>query len=171
MALGAPASTLRTEVFLIAVTIIFTVPYVIRRVGRTDYYAPLVVVQILTGILLGPRCPRENVSRGLIIFANSLLDKRILTSETFTALLLMAIGSTMRTIPMVSAKLQRMRVPDTRSARPRRRRPTHGLVGKLQKLTRCWVATARTRPSPLMAMRQTGSGTGTFAATTPEGMA
>jgi len=35
-------------------TIIFTVPYLIWRVGRTEYYAPLVVVQIITGILLGP---------------------------------------------------------------------------------------------------------------------
>jgi len=43
-----------TEVFLIAMTIIFTVPYFIWRVGRTDYYAPLVVVQIICGILLGP---------------------------------------------------------------------------------------------------------------------
>ena len=43
-----------TEVFLIAMTIIFTVPYLIWRVGRTEYYAPLVVVQIITGILLGP---------------------------------------------------------------------------------------------------------------------
>jgi len=43
-----------TEVFLIAIGIIFTVPYLIWRVGRTDYYAPLVVVQIITGILLGP---------------------------------------------------------------------------------------------------------------------
>ncbi len=34
--------------------IIFTVPYLIWRLGRTDYYAPLVVVQIITGILLGP---------------------------------------------------------------------------------------------------------------------
>ena len=34
--------------------IIFTVPYLIWRVGRTEYYAPLVVVQIITGILLGP---------------------------------------------------------------------------------------------------------------------
>jgi Kef-type K+ transport system membrane component KefB len=34
--------------------IIFTVPYLIWRVGRTDYWAPLVVVQIVTGILLGP---------------------------------------------------------------------------------------------------------------------
>ena len=43
-----------TEIFLIAMTLIFTVPYLIWRVGRTEYYAPLVVVQIITGILLGP---------------------------------------------------------------------------------------------------------------------
>ena len=43
-----------TERFLIAMTIIFTVPWLIWRLGRTDYFAPLVVVQIITGILLGP---------------------------------------------------------------------------------------------------------------------
>ena len=43
-----------TEISLIAIGIIFTVPYLIWRVGKTDYYAPLVVVQIITGILLGP---------------------------------------------------------------------------------------------------------------------
>ena len=43
-----------TEIFLIAMAIIFTVPYLIWRLGRTEYYAPLVVVQILTGVLLGP---------------------------------------------------------------------------------------------------------------------
>ena len=43
-----------TEVFLIAMAIIFTVPWLIWRLGRTDHYAPLVVVQIITGILLGP---------------------------------------------------------------------------------------------------------------------
>ncbi|MDY7539037.1 cation:proton antiporter [Undibacterium sp. 5I1] len=43
-----------TEIFLIAMAIIFTVPYLIWRVGRTDYWAPLVVVQIITGIILGP---------------------------------------------------------------------------------------------------------------------
>jgi len=42
------------EVFLIAVLIIFTVPYLVWRLGRTEYFAPLVVVQIVTGILLGP---------------------------------------------------------------------------------------------------------------------
>ena len=48
-------------------------------------------------------------SKGLIeiIFANILLDKQIITSETFTALLLMAIGSTMLTIPVVHPKLNR----------------------------------------------------------------
>lgn len=43
-----------TEIFLIAMAIIFTVPYLIWRLGRTDYWAPLVVVQIIAGILLGP---------------------------------------------------------------------------------------------------------------------
>jgi Kef-type K+ transport system membrane component KefB len=43
-----------TEIFLIAMLIVFTVPYLIWRIGRTDYYAPLVVVQIIVGILLGP---------------------------------------------------------------------------------------------------------------------
>src|SRR6202165_5197093 len=43
-----------SEIFLIAMGIIFLVPYLIWRVGKTEYYAPLVVVQIITGILLGP---------------------------------------------------------------------------------------------------------------------
>jgi Kef-type K+ transport system membrane component KefB len=48
-------------------------------------------------------------TKGLIeiIFANILLDKGIITSETFTALLLMAVGSTMLTIPIVHPKLNR----------------------------------------------------------------
>jgi len=43
-----------TEIFLIAIVMIFTIPYAIWRLGRTEYFAPLVVVQIITGILLGP---------------------------------------------------------------------------------------------------------------------
>jgi Kef-type K+ transport system membrane component KefB len=43
-----------TEIFLVAMLIIFSIPYLIWRVAKTDYYAPLVVVQIITGILLGP---------------------------------------------------------------------------------------------------------------------
>ncbi len=43
-----------TEIFLIAMAIIFCVPYLVWRLGRTEYFAPLVVVQIVTGILLGP---------------------------------------------------------------------------------------------------------------------
>ena len=57
-ALDAPAApSLRmntTEIFLIAMLIIFSVPYLVWRLGRTEYVAPLVVVQIVTGILLGP---------------------------------------------------------------------------------------------------------------------
>lgn len=43
-----------TEIYLIALTIIFAVPWLVWRVGRTDHWAPLVVVQIVGGILLGP---------------------------------------------------------------------------------------------------------------------
>jgi Kef-type K+ transport system membrane component KefB len=43
-----------TEIYLVAMAIIFTLPYLIWRLGNTDYYAPLVVVQIITGVLLGP---------------------------------------------------------------------------------------------------------------------
>jgi Kef-type K+ transport system membrane component KefB len=43
-----------TEIYLVAMIIIFALPYVVWRLGRTDYWAPLVVVQIVTGIVLGP---------------------------------------------------------------------------------------------------------------------
>lgn len=43
-----------TEIYLIAMLIIFAAPYAVWRLGRTDHYAPLVVVQILAGIALGP---------------------------------------------------------------------------------------------------------------------
>ena len=43
-----------TEIYLIALLIIFAVPWLVWRLFRTDYWAPLVVVQIVGGILLGP---------------------------------------------------------------------------------------------------------------------
>jgi Kef-type K+ transport system membrane component KefB len=45
----------------------------------------------------------------MIIFANVLLDKQIITSETFTALLLMAVASTMLTVPVVTPMLARLK--------------------------------------------------------------
>ena len=45
----------------------------------------------------------------MIIFANVLLDKKIITNETFTALLIMAVASTMLTVPVVTPKLRRMK--------------------------------------------------------------
>jgi Kef-type K+ transport system membrane component KefB len=44
----------------------------------------------------------------MIIFVSILLDKGIITSTTFTALLLMAVGSTMLTVPMAMPGLQRL---------------------------------------------------------------
>ena len=43
-----------TELFLLALILIFAAPYAVWRLLRTDYWAPLVVVQIVAGILLGP---------------------------------------------------------------------------------------------------------------------
>jgi Kef-type K+ transport system membrane component KefB len=43
-----------TEIFLVAMIVIFSVPYLVWRLLRTDYGAPLVVVQIIAGIVLGP---------------------------------------------------------------------------------------------------------------------
>ncbi|MYM35100.1 cation:proton antiporter [Duganella sp. FT94W] len=69
----------------------------------------------LAGKLLGWKSGEASIigwllqTKGLIeiIFANILLDKQIITNETFTALLLMAVGSTMLTIPIVHPKLNR----------------------------------------------------------------
>jgi Kef-type K+ transport system membrane component KefB len=47
----------------------------------------------------------------MIIFANILLDKGVISSATFTALLLMAVASTMLTIPAVTPRLQALRDP------------------------------------------------------------
>src|SRR5260370_5294443 len=43
-----------SEIFLMAMTIIFTITFLVWRIGKTEYYAPLVAVQIIAGILLGP---------------------------------------------------------------------------------------------------------------------
>jgi Kef-type K+ transport system membrane component KefB len=45
----------------------------------------------------------------MIVFVNVLLDKGLITGETFTALLLMGVASTMLTVPMVSGRLRRER--------------------------------------------------------------
>lgn len=42
------------EAFLIAMLIIFVLPFAIWRYGRTEYFAPMVVVQIFAGIIIGP---------------------------------------------------------------------------------------------------------------------
>ncbi len=45
----------------------------------------------------------------MIIFANILLDRQVISNDAFTALLLMAVGSTMLTIPIVTPLLKRWR--------------------------------------------------------------
>jgi Kef-type K+ transport system membrane component KefB len=45
----------------------------------------------------------------MIIFVDILLDKQILSSATFTALLLMAVVSTMLTVPVTAPRLEKLR--------------------------------------------------------------
>jgi len=52
----------------------------------------------------------------MIIFITILMDKGLITSEAFTALLLMAVASTMLTVPVVSPKLERMKSIVTQAA-------------------------------------------------------
>ena len=52
---GGPVTSVTvTELFLVAMVVIYLLPYLVWRVFRTDYWAPLVVVQIVAGIALGP---------------------------------------------------------------------------------------------------------------------
>jgi hypothetical protein len=45
-----------------------------------------------------------------IIFANVLLDKQIISADAFTALLVMAVASTMITVPAVTPLLKKMKL-------------------------------------------------------------
>ena len=45
----------------------------------------------------------------MIIFSNILLDRSVITSDTFTASLLMAAGSTMLSIPMLAPMLKKQK--------------------------------------------------------------
>jgi Kef-type K+ transport system membrane component KefB len=49
-----PPSLSTSETFLLAMAIIFTIPWLVWRLARADHVAPLVVVQVIGGILLGP---------------------------------------------------------------------------------------------------------------------
>jgi len=56
----------------------------------------------------------------MIIFVHILLDKRLISNETFTALLLMAVASTMLTTPIVAPKLRARTLADTRDGHTER---------------------------------------------------
>ena len=102
--------------------------------GATVFIAAaLLLVASVAGKLIGARlagrilnwAPGESSIIGwllqtkaliMIIFANILLDKQIITPEAFTALLLMAVASTMLTVPLVAPKLARLKELILRSA-------------------------------------------------------
>lgn len=110
-----------SEIFLIAMGIIFLVPFLIWRLGKTEYFAPLVVVQIITGILLGPGVLgalyphyyafvfNPAVVQALNGIAGAVLRWPPEESSLIGWLLLMAVGSTMLTIPLATPKLRRLR--------------------------------------------------------------
>ena len=52
----------------------------------------------------------------MIIFVNIMLDKHIITSETFTATLLMALASTMLSVPLAGPKLEKLNLIVQKSA-------------------------------------------------------
>jgi hypothetical protein len=52
----------------------------------------------------------------MIIFVNVLLDKGIISGAAFTALLLMAVASTMLTVPIATPKLRRLRALISKAA-------------------------------------------------------
>jgi hypothetical protein len=85
-----------SAVFLVAMGIIFTVPYLIWRLARTEYYAPLV------------GWPLQTKALSMSIFADVLLDGGVITADALTALLLMAIASTMLSVPVVTPRLALM---------------------------------------------------------------
>ena len=124
------AITLRQNVLLIIMPVFFlsTGLRTTWTMGGTAVFlvAGILLVASISGKLLGVRMagailhwqPGESSLIGwllqtkaliMIIFVNVLLDKGIITSTTFTALLLMAVGSTMLTIPLATPKLQRLR--------------------------------------------------------------
>jgi len=42
------------QLFLLALFLIYIIPICLWKIGRTDYFAPLVTIQILMGIVMGP---------------------------------------------------------------------------------------------------------------------
>ena len=60
----------------------------------------------------------QTMALGMIIFAYVLLDKQIITNEAFPALLLMAVGSTMPSEPVVTPILLRWKKSSLRSRQP-----------------------------------------------------
>ena len=88
--------------------------------------AALLLIAAVGGKLLGTQIagkilqwePGESILIGwllqtkaliMIIFVNILLDKGIITSATFTALLLMAVASTMISVPLATPRLNKLR--------------------------------------------------------------
>lgn len=119
--------------------LIFLMPVFFLNTGLRTYWqaenitvflvAALLLIAAVSGKLIGARIvghilgwqPSEASMIGwllqtkaliMIIFANILLDKQLISSDAFASLLLMAVGSTMLTIPCVTNILRGQRISD-----------------------------------------------------------
>ena len=98
-----------TVLFLVAMVLIFGVPYAAGLDDIAIWGVGGAAVFLAVGWLL------QTKALTMIICANVLLDQQIITPSTFTALLLMAVASTMLTVPMVSPLLTRMKAVPSRA--------------------------------------------------------
>lgn len=60
-----------TETFLLALSLILGLPWLIWRVGRTDTYVPLVVIQIGLGVVMGRAYSVPSPRRCMLRFPRS----------------------------------------------------------------------------------------------------
>jgi Kef-type K+ transport system membrane component KefB len=88
----------RQAVFLVGFTLsAMAVGWLMQRLSESDRWAVGLIGWLL-----------QTKALIMIIFANILLDKQVITPTTFTALLLMAVGSTMLTKPFATPLLKRL---------------------------------------------------------------
>jgi len=88
----------RQAVFLVGFTLsAMAVGWLMQRLSESDRWAVGLIGWLL-----------QTKALIMIIFANILLDKQVITPTTFTALLLMAVGSTILTKPFATPLLKRL---------------------------------------------------------------
>jgi hypothetical protein len=91
-----------SEIFLIAILVIFAIPYQFWRLGSTDYYAFVFRAPMVQALGV-PLLAGSLAAAGLSLY-DGWVGPRALTWQ-----FVFAVGSTMLTVPMVSPMLLRLR--------------------------------------------------------------